>query len=305
MKINQKYKVAILKTVKDKIKNNRILLFNFTSLSILQICNYIFPLITLPYLVRVLGPDHFGIVSFIIAFTGYFGMITDYGFNLSGTQTVSINRLDRNKLNSIYSSILFIKLFLFVVCIVVFTLCLVSIDRFRADWLAYLAGFLSILGNVLFPIWLFMGLEKMKYVSMINIYMKILFTGSVFIFISNQNDTVLYLFLYSLHLVLIGVVGLFISFYKLKIKFIIPSKNELKYHFREGWYVFLSTFSISLYTISNTFILGLFASNEVVGYFSAADKIRGAVQGFYSAISQSVYPHLSALFVASKESALK
>ena len=288
-----------------RIKRNKTLIFNFTSLSFLQICNYIFPFITLPYLVRVLGPERFGFVNFIIAFTGYFGIITDYGFNLSGTQSISINRENKIQLNKIFSSILLIKLILFLACSVLFIICLFCISRFRADWFAYSAGFLSVLGNVLFPVWLFMGLEKMKYVSIINITVKLIFTISVFVLILNPGNSVLYLFIYSLHLIIIGLIGVFVSVVNLKLKFAWPSKDEFVSHIKEGWYVFLSTFSISLYTISNTFILGLFASNEVVGYFSAADKIRVAVQGFFSSASQAVYPHLSSLFVESRKAALR
>lgn len=302
---NDNLPAALSAKAAGKIKRNKTLIFNFTSLSILQICNYIFPFITLPYLVRVLGPERFGFVNFIIAFTGYFGIITDYGFNLSGTQSISVNRADKTQLNKTFSSILIIKLMLFLVCSLLFIICLICINRFSADWFAYSAGFLSVLGNVLFPVWLFMGLEKMKYVSIINIIVKLVFTISVFVFIMNPGHSVLYLFIYSLHLIIIGLIGIFVAIVNLKLKFVWPSLDEFVFHIKEGWYVFLSTFSISLYTISNTFILGLFASNEVVGYFAAADKIRSAVQGFFSSASQAVYPHLSSLFVESRQAALR
>jgi PST family polysaccharide transporter len=301
---NDNLPAALSAKAAGKIKRNKTLIFNFTSLSILQICNYIFPFITLPYLVRVLGPERFGFVNFIIAFTGYFGIITDYGFNLSGTQSISVNRDDKTQLNKTFSSILLIKLMLFAACSIIFIICLFCINRFAEDWLAYSAGFLSVFGSVLFPVWLFMGLEKMKYVSIINITVKLLFTISIFVLIINRSHSVLYLFIYSLHLIIIGLMGIYVSIVNLKLKFVWPSKAELIFHMKEGWYVFLSTFSISLYTISNTFILGLFASNEVVGYFSAADKIRSAVQGFFSSASQAVYPHLSSLFVQSRQAAL-
>ena len=93
-------------------KDKKRLFSNFFSLSFLQVASYIFPLITLPYLVRVLGPSKYGLVAFAQAFAGYFQIITNYGFIFSATREVSINRDNKDKISEIFSSVIAIQLFL-------------------------------------------------------------------------------------------------------------------------------------------------------------------------------------------------
>ncbi len=284
---------------------DKVLLQNFTSLSILQIVNYLFPLITFPYLVRVLGPERFGLISFASAFVGYFGIITDYGFNLSATREISINRKDSRKISEIYSTVVFIKSAIFIISFLLFVVIIFYIPKFQDDSIVYLVSFGSVLGSTLFPIWLFQGLERMKYITILNVISRFILTIFIFALITKESDFILYIGLVSISSVLVGIVSLFIVSISFKVKFILPGKNAIKYQLIEGWYIFISSVSISLYTISNTFILGLFTNNNVVGYFSAADKIRIAVQRLFGTVSQTVYPHISLLYKQSVSSGLE
>ncbi len=284
---------------------NKIIIGNFSSLSLLQVANYIFPLITFPYLVRVLGPEKFGLVNFAAAFVSYFTVFVDYGFNLSATREISINRNDSNKINEIFSGVLIVKSTLFLLGLSVFVFLVLLVPKFAADAPIYFFTFLTVLGSVVFPTWFFQGMERMKYITLISISVKAIWVISVFLLIKSPADVLLLVILNGTSVVVSGLIGILTILTKFGVKLYFPQLTEIKRLLAEGWYVFISTASITLYTSTNIFILGLFAGNETVGYFAAADKIRAAVQGIFQNASQAIFPHLSKLFNESKEMAIR
>ena len=277
------------------IGNNQVLVRNFTSLSLLQLANYIFPIITLPYLVRVLGPEKYGLINFATAFTAYFNIITDYGFNLSATQEVSVNRNNKEKVSEIFSSVLIIKILLFLLSTVILFLVVIIFPLFRSDYDLYAITFIGVLGTVLFPLWFYQGIEQMKYILIINVVVRAISIVIIFLIVKVENDYLLLAIIYTVTQLLIGIIGLIFSIRKYELKYLLSSKNQLIDQLKKGWDLFLSSIWINLYTTSNVFILGLFAPNNVVGYFAAANKIRIAFQGILSSMSQSVFPYVNKL----------
>ena len=281
--------------LKEKLEPYKKIIHNFTSLSVLQAANYLFPLIILPYVVRILGPEKYGLVQFAAALNIYFLIICDYGFNLSGTRAVSVHREDKQKLSQIFSSILLIKTALFVIAIVLLAAIVFSIDKFRADYLVYFASSGMLIGSVLFPFWLFQGLEKMKYITIIHVIVRTITTALIFLLIRTEADYITLALLNSITQVLIGIGGIITASTILKVKLIFPPLKMIKKQLHDGWYLFLSSISINLYTTSNTFILGILTNNTFVGYYAAADKIRIAFHGILITLSQSVFPFVNNL----------
>ncbi|MEM2001682.1 MAG: oligosaccharide flippase family protein, partial [Candidatus Methanomethylicaceae archaeon] len=163
----------------------------------------------------------------------------------------------------------------------------------------------TVIGNVLFPVWLFQGMEKMVFISVINLVMRVLVVAGIFVLVRQPEDYLVYAGLMSLGSIGAGVAGAGVALSKFKLSFVMPSLQGIWEVLKEGWMLFLSMASVSLYTVGNAFILGLLTNHTVVGYYSAAEKIVKAISGLFGPISQAAYPRFSKMAAESKALALQ
>lgn len=283
----------------DTFRDKKIIFKNFAALTILQGTNFLIPLIIMPYLTIKIGVDGFGLVSFIQAAMVFFTSFTDYGFNVSATRDVVISKNDKKKLSEIFSTVMSTKFLLTAVSAAILFLLLYTIPNLEDNKLAYLFGFSAVIGQVLLPIWFFQGIQEMKYISYLNLAAKIIFTVLIFIFINTPNDYALVLLFLGLGNIMSGLVGILWLKNKYNIKYSIPQVLDIKKELYNGWSIFISNFSIVTYLNSNLFILGLFASNTVVGYYSVAEKIITAMRQPLVVFSQAIYPRICELAIES------
>jgi PST family polysaccharide transporter len=284
--------------------HNKRLIENIGSLTVLQGANYVLPLITLPYLVRVLGPEKFGLLAFAQAFIQYPVVVTDYGFNLSATREVSIHRKDAGKVSEIFCSVGLIKIGLMVASFLVMMTIVAAGSRFRAHWPLYSVTFLTVVGNVMFPVWYFQGMETMKYITVMNLISRLIATFCIFALVHRESDYLLAAGIQSGSFVIGGFLALLSVRRVAPIHFKIPPRRALVAALTDGWHVFVSTAAISLYTASNVFVLGLFTNSTVVGRFSAAERVIRAAHGMYTPVARAIYPHINFLVMDSSEKAL-
>jgi len=278
---------------------------NIFFLGLMQGANYILPFITIPYLVRTIGIEKYGLVAFAQSFAAYFVIFTDYGFSLSATKLISINRDNSQKISEVFSSVLFIKLAFVILSVIFSTVIIFSFKKFYSEYEIFYFSLLILIGQMLFPVWLFQGLEKMKYITFINILIKLFFTLCIFIFIRQEKDYLYVPLINSLGFLVGGLVAFYIAIKQFNIKFSFNLAN-IKNQLIDGWHLFLAILSTNIYRNANTFILGLVSTNTAVGYYALASKIVISLQALMSPISQSLYPHLSKKYhTISRNNAIK
>lgn len=284
--LNMISKIRILINNEEKKR----FLKNFSSLATLQGLNYILPLITLPYLVMTLGADKFGLLAFATAITGYFIVLTDYGFNFTATRDIKSYRDQPYKINEIFSSVIIIKICFLVVSFFLLTFLIIFFENFGKDPLLFYLTFGIVIGQALFPVWFFQGMEQMSYITIINIISKLIFTFSIFLFVKSSEDYLYVPLLTSLGSIVAGVYSLYLVRKKFKIKFSIPKKEIILSYLQGGTHLFFTSALGSLLVSSGTVVLSFFSNNATVGYYSALERLFRAVVGLFTPITQALYP---------------
>jgi len=276
---------------------------NIVSLLSVQGVNYLLPLVTVPYLAHVIGAQNFGRIAFAQAFAQYFVIAADFGFSLSATRRVALLRNQPEQLSRLFNAVMAIKLgimtlgFLFLITVMPFVYAL------RRDETLCLIAYLSVLGNVFYPVWLFQGLERMNRITVCSISARILSVAAIFIFVHTSQQTNLAAGLQAATSVISAIFALTTITSIIELQLRLPRLGELKELIIDTWPLFLSTASVSLYTSTNIFILGLETNSIIVGYFSGADKLVRAAQGLLTPVSQAFYPHIISAMTRSRRAA--
>lgn len=284
---------------------DHILKRNFTYLFILQNVNYVIPLLLLPYLTRTLGAENFGKISFVQAIVAYFILLTEFGFNTSSTQEIVGVRDDREALSKVFWSTTFTKA-LFAVCgFIVMEILILSIPRLQEMSLLLMIAFGGVVSSVLFPVWLFQGLEKMSYITWFNVIPRILVLVFTFLFVKLKSDYLLALFIQTVGTFLSALACSLLIYQQSTVKFYLPELRDIKSAIIEGWHIFISGVATNFYTTTNTVVLGFLTNDATVGIFSASEKIIRAIISLFSSITQVTFPRINTYYRETKEMALR
>lgn len=266
--------------------------------TLLQGGNFLIPLALLPILTKALGVTGYGEFSYVNAVIQYFILITDWGFALTATRHIAVDRADRSRLSEVFWATVFSRSAL---CVSGYIVLEVGCWILAVPALLYRCAFLAVCSVAISPVFFYQGKEQLGRVALINTLIKAAAIPTVWLVVSDDQDLMWAL-----------LIPAFFSFIASAICFAYllnsgeidaPHVKKLRvFSFLvEGWPLFLSTASVSLYTNSNVVILGLMAGPEAVGFFSGAMLIVRAVQGVYQPISQVFFSKLSHAFRYDKE----
>lgn len=276
---------------------------SIAALGLVQIANYLIPLITVPYLTRVLGVKCYGDIAFAQFVMQHFILLTNFGFPLSAVQNIAAQRNNRMIVNEIFCATWASQWLLAIVGLSILALMMLWIPTIKNDWPIYLAGYLMVFGNVLFPVWLLQGLERLREVAIIQCSARLLLLLPLFFIIKSPNDSVWAMTLLSLNSVLSGFLSLFWIAKNQIISWSWPNLLAIKNTLYKGTAFFISNVWIGLYTAFIPVLLGILAGHEAVGLFSLADKIRQSAQSLLHPISQALFPRMSHLYAHNQQEA--
>ncbi|WP_034752402.1 oligosaccharide flippase family protein [Chryseobacterium daeguense] len=274
-------------------KDKKALLENFVSLSALQLVGMLLPLITLPYILRVIGFEKYGIIVFSASLIAYFTALTDYSFRITATRDVAVNRDSPKRLNIIYSKVLTIKTLFLLISWTIIAIAVFVYPPFYENKEIYFYTSLLLLGYVLFPEWFFQGIEKMRYITYLNLGIKLFFTLCVFIFIKKESDFWIYPLLQSAGYIGAGLVGQYVMVKKYKLKFIFLPYKMIAKSIKSNSPIFINQFVPTLYNNTSTFLLGIVGTAQLVGIYQAILTVVNLIVTLIEILSRVFFPFLN------------
>lgn len=263
---------------------------NFIFNSLLTISNMVFPIITFPYVSRILGPEGTGKVEFATSIVYYFNMFAQLGIPTYGIKICAKVRDDREQLSRITQELLILNILMATISYIALYMCLLFIPKFAEEktLLFFISStiFLSAVGME----WLYKGLEKYMYITIRSVIFKFIALIAMFALIHSKTDYVLY-----------GCITVFASSASYVTNFLYAKnyidfkrrKLEFRYHLKPILIFLAMAIASTIYTNLDIMMLGFMKTTKEVGVYNAAIKIRKLLLGFVTALSTVILPRAS------------
>ncbi|WP_353083423.1 oligosaccharide flippase family protein [Flavobacterium sp.] len=262
---------------------------NFLNIGIIKILNIGSKYILVGYLIRVLGENGYGTLTWVDSIVQYFIMLINFGFDLYAAKYIVENKNNPKRLNEVITSIYYIKSLLFLLCFIL--LIPLSFNLQINNYLNLISLMLILgLGEVLMPIWFFQGIEKMKSVTILTFTTKLLLILLTIFFIKKSNDINLYIVFLVFTNAVWGLLGFLKMKKEIQFEFIKISKLTLIKYLKEGYLFFIGKVSTFIFNMGTLFIIGYFYSKGNVAGFDIAIKIVFVFIIPFEVLQQAIYP---------------
>ncbi len=274
---------------------------NLLYLYAVQAANYLFPLITLPYLARVLGPEGFGKLALAQALSQYLYIVLEYGFSLSATREVAKWRDRPEALQSVLGGVLGARALLSLPAAGTALLALYLFPPLQGEFGLVWGGFLLALGMSLSPVWFFQGMERMGSVALMEFLVRLLATLGIFFLVRSPAQVAWPLYLQALASFVVGFVGLAWAASWTGLPW--PRFGEAWTWLKRGFSLFFFRSVVSLYTTANVLLVGLFLPPAQVALYAGAEKLTKALIPMWDPFSRLFLPRFSYLLEKSPREA--
>lgn len=263
--------------------------------------NYLIPFLVLPIISRILGASLFGSVSYAQNIVTYLTLLINYGFEYSATRQISIAREDKAKTDAIFWSVIAAKGMLLILSFAILAVLPFCMERVACDPKLYIYTALANIGIVFFPTWYLQGVQQMDKMAWANFFTKLLGAVLVLSLVREASAYRLYPLLMSASSILIGIGAMIYVIRHFGISRPVLSRQTLREVMQAGAPIFFNNVFVALYTTANMTILGMYAADDVIGYFSGAQRLIQALNMVVvMPVSMAVFPEISRRFADSK-----
>jgi PST family polysaccharide transporter len=274
---------------------------NTAALMTLQIGTYLLPLILIPYLVRILGLEVFGLWMLGLSLVIISRTCVSYGFDLTATRQVAINRENSKAISELYVTVVLVRLLIWLLCLVVLVIAVTLTQKLHDVSSLAMLGMLILVGEIIFPSWLFQGTQKMGLIAVIMLISKTINVALVVLFVNGPDDVLLVPLLEAVTSFTAGAIGAIVAISSFRLKPVKVDLNRIKSEIRDGSALFFAQASVHAYTTVNTIVLGLMLGSVPVAHYTIAEKIYSAVRGLAAPLVQALFPGMALLHLSSKE----
>lgn len=270
---------------------------NIGYLGLSQAANYLLPLVTLPYITRVVGPANYGLVEFASVTVLYFSALVTYGFTFTATRKIAELGENWSRISKVYTTVLQAKLVLLLLSTLLFIALLLLVPEYQEEWKLMLFAFPMVIGWALYPDFLFQGRQKLGVVATANLGIKSLGAILIFVLINKEADYLLICGINSFTQILAALISLAYAhrIYP-KLSWQWQGFRLIKHYLRSGFYIFASHFLTRVYTFGTILFLGFLLPDRELGLFAAAMKLIVVGQSFlFTPIGGALYPYFAQL----------
>ena len=206
---------------------------------------------------------------------------------------MAVYKGDKERLSQIVSSIYLCKFILWFICLIVYLSVISIFPFFKNYYWVYVLSFLLTFNELLLPIWFFQGIERMKYITIVNLSSRLLFVVAIFLFVHDHEDFLLVPLLNGIGAILAGCLSFYIVLRKEKINLSLIPMKELIFAYKESLSLFVSLLSTQIYVNVNKLVIGSFLGMSEVSIYDMAEKVSLLIKLPVSMMGQAVFPKIS------------